>query len=420
MANVADRVHVYSARTDSAGRFTIPGVRPGEYLAGFFHPKLDALGVSLSPRMVTVSADGAPIALAIPAGKTVLPAACGARAAGDSSGAIAGVVRNADTGAPIDSASVVITWSEIRIDAQGVHPVRQRVPVKSGVDGSFLACNLPGDDTLLVSASARGVASGVIEVHVPVAGITWRDLALGDSASVTGVRDDSSAGIPGAGTMLRGSARLRGVVHDSRGKPASNARVLVWGTGLSAQTDSAGRFVIDRLPSGTFSVEARAIGFAPTRVPVELSRRGDAVVALTLDKPVNTLSRVTVYGKAPRADADINGFLQRKQQGFGRFVTAADIEKHGAFLTTDALRMTPGVRVVPSDSGFGNMVLISRGTPCPPSVYLDGMPMYDGYKDIDTLLNPNDVAGIEVYAGAGAPPQYAGNTCGAVLIWTKR
>jgi hypothetical protein len=55
-------------------------------------------------------------------------------------------------------------------------------------------------------------------------------------------------------------------------------------------------------------------------------------------------------------------------------------------------------------------------------VILDGMPL-EPTDDIDTFLDPQQVAGIEVYLDdAYAPPEYGlgkRNFCSVVLVWTK-
>lgn len=408
-----DKVRVYSATTDSAGRFTIAHVQPGDYIAGFFHPLLDALGVALSPRRVTVAPSGpAFISLAVPGGASVLPVACGARAPGDSSGAIAGSVHDADTDAPVANAAVVVTWTEIVIDAHGVRTARRRIPVATRDDGSYIICNLPGDAGVLASASARGIETGLVEVHVPVTGIVWRNLTVGDSASVTTAPADSATTTPDR--LLRGTARLSGIVRTPDGRPAASARVLVWGTGLTTQTREDGRFTLAGLPPGTFTVEARAIGFEPARIPVDLTNRAPGAVTLTLAKHVQGLAAVTVYGKAP-PPTRLDDFLTRREHGMGHYITAADMERRPVFVLSDALRMTPGVYIVPGATGNR---IVGRGG-CEPAVFLDGMPMYDGATDFDNLVSPMNVGGIEVYNEATTPPQYRTGSCGSVLIWTR-
>jgi TonB-dependent Receptor Plug Domain len=85
------------------------------------------------------------------------------------------------------------------------------------------------------------------------------------------------------------------------------------------------------------------------------------------------------------------------------------------------MRTTPGMTVAPNGS-FG-YVIRGRGG-CTPEVFIDGMKVMQGADEIDNLVRPQEVSGVEVYTGsAGVPPQYAGmagGDCGVVLVWTKR
>jgi carboxypeptidase family protein/TonB-dependent receptor-like protein len=236
------------------------------------------------------------------------------------------------------------------------------------------------------------------------------------------VRADSSsnasADVLRATTLLRGSAALSGLVHGADGKPLQGATIIVWGTGLETKSRSDGHFAITGLPAGTFSVEARMLGYEPRRVAVDLSPQTPATVNLEFKDRVQELSRVVVMGKPSHRSSDIEGFLQRSRNGMGHYITASDNALKNAIEATDALRMTPGVQVVPG-SGFGHVILMRGG--CVPVVYVDGMQMQDGYSTLDDIVPPRQVAGIETYVGLGeAPVQYQSNGCGVVLVWTKR
>lgn len=418
--NDADRTREYTVGADSLGHFQIDAMRPGQYIAGFFHPSVDALGIEPPLRSVSITAGSANVVdLAIPGSARIMAAICGNRPAGDSTGSMAGIVRDADSGLPIVGAKVVVTWLEIVIDKRGLVSEHRRIPAETDADGGYRVCGLPGADTVLASAELFGRRSGVIGVGIPAGGILRRDFALGDSVSAVAVVPDSAATdeVRRQTTVLRGSAALSGVVHGPDGKPMPGARVLVWGTGLEAATNSDGRFALSGLPAGTFSVEARSIGFEPRLVAVDLSSRTPASVTIALKDRVHELSRVVVMGKASRIPPDLEGFVKRSKSGMGHYITASDNALKNAFAISDALRMTPGVRVVPSGS-FGHVILL-RGS-CVPSVYVDGNRMADGYQTVDDIP-PQQVAGIEVYAGISeAPVQYQTNGCGVILVWTKR
>ena len=63
------------------------------------------------------------------------------------------------------------------------------------------------------------------------------------------------AGAPDALAQEAGSAQLRGVVFDSTSMEVlAGARVAVFGTSATGETDAAGRFVLTRVPAGSFWV----------------------------------------------------------------------------------------------------------------------------------------------------------------------
>jgi hypothetical protein len=447
-AGVTDRTRSYTAETDSAGRYALPAVRVGRYLVGFFHPTVDALGVELPPRLVELGGDApARLDLATPDGAALLPALCGnnapaPRAGGASigellrpartAGALVGTVRDADSGTPIAGARVVVTWTELQTEGdatQGatVRNVRRRVPVRARPDGGFVACGLPSGVDLVANADAPRRQSGLVELRLEPGQLARREFTLGDSASVITVTiPDTAAATEGRlsvpVTVARGSSRVQGVVRTAAGVPLGGARVSVAGTDVAGTTSPNGAFTLAGLPAGTHSLEVRAIGYAPTRVAVNLSRARPAAVAVTVGERVNTLESVVVQADRTKLQKDYTGFLERsKRGGFGRYITEEDMRRRSAFVVTDVLRTTPGLRVVPN-GGFGYTVQ-GRGN-CSPDLFIDGMRVLDGTAQIDQLVQPQDVGGIEVYAGGtGAPAQLTGpggSSCGVVAVWTKR
>lgn len=422
LADLDNRARAYTVHADSLGRFRIPAMIPGRYAAGFFHPSLEALGIEPPLKAATIHAGENVLELVIPGPSRIMAAVCGEQPASDSSGAMAGVVRDATSGLPIGNAKVVVTWHEILIDKRGLSSGTRRVPVQTSEDGSYRICKLPGADTVLASAELGARRSGLVEVAVPVSGITRRDFTLGDSSSAVAVHADSSANasaeVQRATTLLHGSAELTGRVRGADGKPVQGATVMVWGTGLQTKSRTDGHFTLMGLPAGTFSVEARMLGYEPRRVAVDLSPQKPANVDLEFGARVQSLSRVVIMGKPSRTAPDIEGFLERSRNGMGHYITASDNILKNAIDVTDALRATPGVQVVPG-SGFGHVILLRGG--CVPVVYVDGMEMQEGYSSLDDIVPPQQVAGIEVYSGLGeAPVQYKSNGCGVLLVWTKR
>ncbi len=145
-------------------------------------------------------------------------------------------------------------------------------------------------------------------------------------------------------------------------------------------------------------------------------------MAVTVNERVNTLESVVVQADRTKLQKDFTGFSERaKRGGFGRYITEEDMRRRSAFAVSDVLRTVPGLRVVPN-GGFGYAVL-GRGN-CTPDIFIDGTRVLDGSAQLDQLIQPQDVGGIEVYpGGTGAPPQLqspGGSSCGVVAVWSKR
>jgi hypothetical protein len=415
-----------SAIADSLGRWRIDSLLPATYVVGYFHPTLDALGLEAPSFKVQVAGDSvARLDFAVPGPAAMRAVMCGARAPGDSTGAIVGMLRDAESELPVANAAISVSWRELVIDRGGVRTVTRRVPVAARADGVFAACGVPTDTPVEIDAGAPALSTGVVEVQVPLGGMLRRDLILGDSATVTAARraaEDTSRAAAAGEPRIPGGAELRGVVRGPDGKPMARAQVALAGTGRTAITTESGIFALDGLPSGTFGLDVRAIGFAPVRVAVDLLRRRPATVTVTLRERATALSSVVVLGKRSRSSRFLEEFAERKRRSAGgTFLGPAELERRNALYLTDVLRTTPGMRVTPS-RGFGYLIR-GRGN-CTPAIFLDGMPLFNGADELDQIVRPSEVMAMEIYQALGTmPAQYAGlqaNGCGAIGIWTKR
>jgi hypothetical protein len=417
-----------TAVADSTGRWQIDSLPQGSYVAGYFHPTLDDLGFDPPTFRVLVQGDSvARLDLGLPGPRTMRTLLCGKKDASDSTGAIIGVLRDADTEQPIAGATLSIAWRELTIEKGSIRNTQRRVPVAARGAGLFLACGVPTDTPVELDATATGQSSGVLEIQVPRQEVVRRDVLLGDSATVLAasrgaVAAADTAAAVGRGVRVPGGARLSGTVTGPDGKPLERAQVLVSGIGRTATTGNAGTFALDSLPSGTFGLDVRALGLSPVRVVVDLTKRRPTTVTVALRERATALSTVVVRGQRSRQSKFMEEFLDRKRRGMGgTFLGQEDLERRGSLYASDVLRTVAGMRVVPGP-GFGQAIRGRGG--CTPAVYIDGMPVVDGADDLDQLVNPSTVMAMEVYTGLGAlPAQFGGMAaqgCGAVVVWTKR
>jgi hypothetical protein len=403
----------HSTNSDSLGKFRFDSLTPGAYIIGFFHPVLDSLGIELSPKRVEVGPTSATrVELAIPSAKTIIAGVCPSGTPRDSAGLIVGHVTDAESGMP-RIGEVTVTWYELSIGQGGIHRTRQQFPAKTDASGWYALCGMPSDLDVTASARADSLESGVVDLRVGTGGILIRDFLVSRADSTVAVTGDSSArSEEPIVTLRRGHARVSGIVHNDKGQPVRSAEVSVPGTGVEQRTDSAGTFTLAGLPSGTQTLDVRAIGFEPKRVVIDLSPARLTTLDVALSRRVQTLDAVRVYGTGSSKLAE---FQRRLKSGWGHILTPADIEKRNPLSVSDLFRTMPGVQVLPT-RGFGHAVLLRGG--CLPTVYLNGARMSDdAAKNIDEFVSPNEITAVEVYNAASRPAEFWGNDCGTVVLW---
>jgi hypothetical protein len=196
------------------------------------------------------------------------------------------------------------------------------------------------------------------------------------------------------------------------------------GTTLS---DGAGNFSFTAPEPGSFLLAAAALGFRETTVGVfDLGEGGELSLELRLRPAPIEIGGLEVSSTSPllqRHPLELNGFLQRAQQGLGRFITPADIEKSTALRTVDLLQKTG--RIHPSFDAFGEPRLQMMGPRgyCVPRVFVDGIRVSLDFMPIESVAPLSVLQAAEVYRSpAEAPAQYAGgrlSRCGVVVLWTK-
>jgi hypothetical protein len=223
---------------------------------------------------------------------------------------------------------------------------------------------------------------------------------------------------------------IRGTVRTARDRPAANAVVEIAGIDASTRTDSAGRFVLLKVPAGTWSVEARLIGAAPIETTVDVPPDGWVQLDLALGRDVQTLPTATIFGRA--AVLDLTGFDLRRRAGTGEFMNAADLKRYRFVRTSEALYRFPSLQAAYiADEGeiTPKLSFVQRnimGGRCIPRYYVDGMPepdvLYNPVTELDKRYRMGELRGIEVHTAFDAPVQFPPDPrdgCGVVLIWTK-
>jgi iron complex outermembrane receptor protein len=192
-------------------------------------------------------------------------------------------------------------------------------------------------------------------------------------------------------------AVLGGRVTDGAGDPVANANVALVGTARGTATDAAGRFVLDALRPGAYTVRATAVGYAAATQRVTLAAGDTTTVALTLAAVRLTLPAVEVDAAA---------------QGLATTTLGDEALRRAGADLGDALRRVPGLGATRRGAlGFDPNVRGLSETEV--GVYIDGARSFPvGPLRMDSPLShvdPEAVRAVEVVKGPYALTLGPGN-----------
>ena len=417
------------ARTTTSGtdgRFVIDSVPPGAYALGYLHPRLDSLHVTPPLRTVQLPGADSSVRLAVPSVATLARAACPEVSLAEDEAIFMGRLWPARAGAPVSAGRVSVLWSETIIDG-GVQQRRPVITTETDASGAFVLCGVPvATPTLVQGVSADG-ASGVVELVAPSSRLLLRDLRTApvDRArtAIAGAptQADSADLMVDANLPVRGVGRLRGAIRTADGTPIANAQLQVRETAAGARSSLDGSFELRELPIGTHTLEARAIGYAPRRLAVDITDGDTARLVFTMTAADRTLDTVRVLGERT-TPAWKREFESRRRQGLGRFVDEATIARRDPMMVTDLLAGLPGITIRAGAFASQSQLLMRTfsGGLCRPDVVVDGLLVDITDTGVDGFVPATQLVGVEIYRSAVLRPSEfpRQRPCGLIVLWT--
>lgn len=388
-----------TATTDAKGAFQLDGIESGFYTISAAHPELDSLGLGDIAQDLDISSVKSEASLNIPSFATLWAGGCSSRRAPSDSGFMYGNIRDANNREELSDARVQVSWTEVALGAnKKLTQTKRSIETKSDAVGQYVACGIPVDVALDVTATVDG---------------TTTTLALGARTSRM-IRQDVSLDLPASRAAAAGRAgTIKGRVTNAAGDGVSNVRVSVNGI-VGARSDSAGAFTIQRVQTGTRTVEFVSVGMTP------ITRIVDVVEDQTVDVSIK-LERVTVLDKvqvtATAKQQVITEFEDRKRLGFGHIQDSTQISRAPGLGA--AVRMFPGVllgRMLEPPIMFRRSV--GPGEVCEANYFVDRHRV-----EIEAFyaVPVRDVAWIEMYPRRFTVPREfsGGRECGVVALFTK-
>jgi hypothetical protein len=225
------------------------------------------------------------------------------------------------------------------------------------------------------------------------------------------------------------TARFGGTVHTSTERPLPEVELTIQDLDRSVLTDSAGRFTFGTLPSGSYVVRVRRIGFQAQQFALVLEAGSTRDVRIVLEPGTYELPDVNVvvrelkpieYAYTHRYD----DFFRYRRLGLGYFKTRAQFKNLNPLRTADILSGLPGIRIR-HRAWEHPMVWI---TGCQRlGVYIDGnlqrpvAPDGTSGEFLDRVL-PSQIEMVALFRGPAEMPAEAAqsvqNDC-AIMIWTR-
>jgi hypothetical protein len=162
------------ARTDDFGRFYLPDVPVGEQRLTFVHDDTEAWGLGAALVPVEVSDGGeASARLAIPTFRQVARIVCLGSGGGAETVLMGKLVDAADR--PLSNTAVAFNWPSNNV---GGVEIGEELLARTGSDGRFVVCSLPGGSLVRVKAELAGMWVDLFEEPMPPGEIVYRRVMI--------------------------------------------------------------------------------------------------------------------------------------------------------------------------------------------------------------------------------------------------
>jgi hypothetical protein len=267
-----------------------------------------------------------------------------------------------------------------------------------------------------------------------------------------------AAGLLAPRSGLIAQQRTIRVIGDD-GQPVAYANVTLTGE-RPRITNEKGEVELGAGALGTLTVDVRRLGYEPWYGELTL---GDTarIGRVTLKRIARRIFTVTITDSSGGVPAYLRGFYERmlaRQHGIGSgiYMTPEEVDKRAVNMSTALLQGVNGVSL--HHTASGKIIAMNSDATCQMTVLIDGrrvcpvggcdigasssasgtpggpgagrgrsrnlsvsQPKDDQYVLLDVLLNPSEVAAVEVYPrGATIPPSLptVDASCGLIAFWT--
>jgi hypothetical protein len=247
-----------------------------------------------------------------------------------------------------------------------------------------------------VASDSSGVLKEILAAH----GLEVREAVGGRLVVVQAMRKVSQDG------------RVQGIVQDGRrGRGLSEVLVEVLETGALATTDSEGRFLLQGLAPGTYTLEVRNPGVVPQKLTVQVIAGLTPEVSFEVRSIPPTLEEIDVTTARPRLRAAVLSPIRLDRD------TLLSLPQLGGDVFR-SLTLLPGTTGNDVSARFS----VRGGRVDEVMVRLDGLEVLEPYhlKDFNdalSILTPAVIGQVELFRGQ-FPAEYGGRMSGVLNLTT--
>jgi hypothetical protein len=186
--------------------------------------------------------------------------------------------------------------------------------------------------------------------------------------------------------------------------PITGAAISIAGTALAAASDSDGRFLLERVPSGAHTLRVRRLGYRTAERAVVVRQGDTARVDLTLQTEVQVLAGMRTDAPA----TDLETFVTRPNVATIAMSASAmvGVPSVGEPDVVRVVQLLPGVE---ARNDFNTGLNVRGGEADQNLILLDGYPIYNPFHmgGLFSTFMDASVGGIDLVTGA-FPARYGG------------
>jgi outer membrane receptor protein involved in Fe transport len=214
--------------------------------------------------------------------------------------------------------------------------------------------------------------------------------------------------VAASGVLAQDPGRISGVVVDAEdGKPLAFANVIVMGTGLGTFTKQNGRFTIDAVPAGTYSLQVMMMGYAA-------QTKENVVVNPDFTTDVDFSLKVTVVVELEEVQVTAERkMVDVEQTQTVRTVTTDDVQQRAINTVEEAIAVQAGVVL---EQG---QIHIRGGRSGEVKYFVDGMQISDAFVGANVMnVSFASLSEFEVLSG-GFDAEFGNVQSGVINLKTR-